>query len=89
MKIDFIDNIKRSLISLPVTLGNLEYICKAAIVAPELPYNVGRDLRHEFSAVIDVDAELVTFCRTNDIPIFSNNSSLFMSDVRTPQTLFD
>ena len=73
--------------SFPVTLGNSEYICKALVV-PGLAYNVvlGRDFLHEFSAVINVGAELVTFCGTNDISFVSNDSPPFVSDVRTTHT---
>ena len=48
---------------------------------------LGRELLHEFSALIDVGAELITFCGTNNIYFVSNNTPPFVSDVRTTQTI--
>ena len=46
---------------------------------------LGTDFLHEFSAVIDVGAELVTFCGTSDISFVPKNSLPFVSEVRTTQ----
>ena len=78
----------RVTVAFSIVLGNNAYLCSASVVVG-LPYNIvlGKDFLHDFSAIIDVRGQVITFVGGNKVIFALENDPPIVSNVKTAKTM--
>ena len=78
----------RGTVTFSIIMGHNAYVCSASVVVG-LSYNIilGRDLLHDFSAIIDVRGQVVTFVGGNTVTFASENDAPIVSNVKVAKTM--
>ena len=78
----------RGTVTFSIIMGHNAYVCSASVVVG-LSYNIvlGRDFLHDFSAIIDVRGQVVTFVGGNTVTFASENDAPIVSNVKIAKTM--
>ena len=78
----------RGTVTFSIIMGHNAYVCSASVVVG-LSYNIvlGRDFLHDFSAIIDVRGQVVTFVGGNTVTFASENDAPIVSNVKVAKTM--
>ena len=78
----------RGTVTFSIVLGNNAYVCSASVVVGLL-YNIvlGKDFLHDFSAIIDVRGQVVTFVGGNRVTFALENDPPIVSNVKVAKTI--
>ena len=78
----------RGTVTFSIILGHTSYLCSASVVVG-LSYNIvlGRDFLHDFSAVIDIRGQVVTFVGGNTVTFALETDPPFVANVKVAKTM--